>query len=212
MALGKDMTVPEYNIVSVTENDARTNDSSIRVLTNILDNCPTPHELRENMSKRLSRNKRVDSGPDLCVVGMLCLASYDYSVSHFSLHGISERDMLKVWSHLERQAVSSSYQLRLWMRSLIGTRTCEGYMARWSISRSFGPNIGNSHVRRGLWEHCIDVTHDMAYNIYGQPATVLEAVRDDITVCNKVSSNNQRCLSLQLARARDDFHQVDREQ
>lgn len=182
-----DMVVPDYNVVVTSDLMKRVPDKTIRIMANVFDDCPTPHELKESLLKRLKNTKDVVSSVDLCVVTALCLASGDYSVSHTSLCNITERSMLKVWSNLERQAVSSSYQLRQWIRSRIGTRTCEGYMAYWSISRSFGSSVANTRITPGLWSKSINVTSDMAYKLTGQPTTVLEAIREDMIVSGKVA-------------------------
>ena len=182
-----DMLVPDYNVVITSDLTKRVPDKTMRIMANVFDDCPTPHELKESLLKRLKNTKDVVSSVDLCIVTALCLASGDYSVSHMSLCNVTERSMLKVWSNLERQAVSSSYQLRQWIRSRIGTRTCEGYMAYWNISRSFGSSVANIRITPGLWSKSVNVTNDMAYKLTGQPTTVLEAVREDMIVSGKVA-------------------------
>jgi hypothetical protein len=182
-----DMTVPDYNVVVTPDLNKRVTDKTIRIIADVFSDCPTPHELKESLLKRLKNKKDVVSSVDLCVVTALCLASGDYSVSHVSLCNVTERNMLKVWSNLERQAVSSSYQLRRWIRSRIGTRTCEGYMAYWNISRSFGSSVANKRITPGLWSKSMNVTEDMAYKITGQPTTVLEAIRDDMVISGKLA-------------------------
>lgn len=185
--LGSDMVAPEYEISVVAELNGAPRNNVICIVDNILQSCPCPNELKDNLLKRLSGPKSSAVGVDLCVVAMMCLGSGDYSVSHVSLCDVSERDMLKVWSNLERQTVSSTYQLRQWIRSRIGTRTCEGYMANWGLSRNFGPTSVNSSVTAGSWKHCINVTGDVAYKVSGQPTTVLEAVHDDTVTSSKIS-------------------------
>jgi hypothetical protein len=185
-ALAADVVMPDYSLVATTNDDMMIIPNTVLINPDILQDCPTPHELKESMMKRLTNAGKSAGGPNLCVVAMMCLASKDYSVSHLSLCDVTERYMLKIWSYLERQVVSSSYQLRQWMRSHVGTRTCEGYMAHWNISRNLGPNVGNTAIAIGSWTKCIDVTNDMAYKIGGQPTTILESARDDITVSNKV--------------------------
>jgi hypothetical protein len=185
-----DMLAPEYNAMVVdktTENVMNhMPDKTVRVIIGILDGCPTPHELKESLMKRLKGSKDCPGCPDLCIVAVLCLASEDYSVSHESLCSVTKRSMLKIWSNLERLTVSSSYQLRQWMRSHIGTRTCEGYMAKWNIMRDFGHTIGNSKVELSHWLRNVDVTKEMAYKISGQPTTITDALRDDMTVSGKI--------------------------
>lgn len=182
-----DMTAPDYNVVVTSDLTKRVTDKTIRIVADVFNDCPTPHELKESLLKRLKNTKDVVSSIDLCVVTALCLASGDYSVSHVSLCNVTERSMLKVWSNLERQAVSSSYQLRRWIRSRIGTRTCEGYMAYWNISRNFGSSVANTFITPGLWSRSINVTEDVAYKLTGQPTTVLEAIRNDMIVSGKVA-------------------------
>lgn len=182
-----DMIAPDYNVVVTSDLTKRVTDKTIRIVADVFNDCPTPHELKESLLKRLKNTKDVVSSIDLCVVTALCLASGDYSVSHVSLCNVTERSMLKVWSNLERQAVSSSYQLRRWIRSRIGTRTCEGYMAYWNISRNFGSSVANTFIAPGLWSRSINVTEDMAYKLTGQPTTVLEAIRNDMIVSGKVA-------------------------
>jgi hypothetical protein len=186
VALASDVLVPEYTLIATTESGLMIVPNTIVVDPGILVDCPGRHELKDNMEKRLVGTSKLTGGPNLCVVAMMCLASRDYSVSHVSLCDVTERYMLKVWSYLERQVVSSSYQLRQWMRSHIGTRTCEGYMAHWNISRSLGPSVGNLIVKRGSWSKCVDVTKDMANKISGQPTTILESAYNDIAVSSKI--------------------------
>jgi hypothetical protein len=188
ITLAADVVMPEYSLVVTTDSDIRLMPNAILMNPDILRDCPGPHELKENMSKRLVGAAKSASGPNLCVIAMMCLASRDYSVSHLSLCGVSERYMLKVWSYLERQVVSSSYQLRQWMRSHVGTRTCEGYMAYWNISRTLGPNVGNTVIVTNSWTKCVDVTNNMANKICGQPTTVLEAAHNDITTSSKIKA------------------------
>lgn len=185
-ALASDILVPEYTLVPNSQSDVPRIPNIIVIDPDILGNCPSRHELKDNMTKRLLNTNKSTGGPNLCVVAMMCLSSKDYSVSHVSLCDVNERYMLKVWSYLERQVVSSTYQLRQWMRSHIGTRTCEGYMAYWNISRNLGMNIGNSVVKQGSWTKCLDVTNDMANKITGQPTTVLESAHSDIAVSAKI--------------------------
>ena len=185
--LGRDMVVPEYDISVVAELNSAAASNIIRIVDNVMQSCPCPNELKDNLVKRLSGSKSSAVGMDLCVVAMMCLASCDYSVSHISLCDVTERDMLKVWSNLERQTVSSTYLLRQWTRSRIGTRTCEGYMANWNLSRNFGPTSINTSISTGSWKQCIDVTTDVAYSLSGQPTTVLEAVHDDVSISSKIS-------------------------
>lgn len=188
MTLAADIMMPEYSLVVSTDIDMRLITNTVLISPDILSGCPTPHELKTSMLKRLNVAGKPVSGPNLCVVAMMCLASVDYSVSHVSLCGVTERYMLKVWSYLERQVVSSSYQLRQWMRSRVGTRTCEGYMAHWNISRNLGSNIGNTYVSVRSWSKCINVTNDMANKICGQPTTILEAAHNDITTSSKIKA------------------------
>lgn len=185
--LGCDMVVPEYEVSVVGELSNIPSSNVIFMIDNVLQSCPSPNELKDNLVKRLSGSKSSTVGVDLCVVAMMCLASCDYSVSHVSLCDVSERDMLKVWSNLERQTVSSTYLLRQWTRSRIGTRTCEGYMANWNLSRNFGPTSINTSITAGSWRQCVDITVDAAYKVTGQPTTVLEAVHDDVVTSSKIS-------------------------
>lgn len=186
VTLASDILVPEYTLVATTNLTTIRIPNTIVIDPDILADCPGRHELKDNMAKRLVSTNKLAGGPNLCVVAMMCLASNDYSVSHVSLCDVSERYMMKVWSYLERQVVSSSYQLRQWMRSHIGTRTCEGYMAYWNISRNLGMNIGNSAVKQGSWTKCVDVTNDMANKVSGQPTTILESAHNDIMISSKI--------------------------
>jgi hypothetical protein len=183
-----DMLAPEYSCVIADTPNEHVPDKTISIRAGILDTCPTQHELKDNLVKRLNSGKESSRSPNLCVVAMLCLASTDYSVSHESLCGITKRHMLKVWSNLERLTVSSSYQLRQWMRSRTGTRTCEGYMASWNVSRDFGHMVGNSKLDAVQWNRHIDVTQEMAYKIGGQPTSVLEAIHNDMTISGKIGA------------------------
>ena len=185
--LGCDMVTPEHTIVITTDLTRRVPDKHIRIVPDVFHDCPTPQELKDNLYKRLKVVKDVVTSTDMCVLTALCLASNDYSVSHVSMCNVTERCMLKIWSNLERQAVSSSYQLRQWIRSRIGTRTCEGYMAYWNISRNFGSSVANTKITVGLWSKSLSVTEDMAYKLTGQPTTVLEAVRNDMTISGKLA-------------------------
>lgn len=186
VTLASDILVPEYTLVATNNPNMITIPNTIVLHPDILADCPGRHELKDNMAKRLVSTNKLTGGPNLCVVAMMCLSSSDYSVSHVSLCDVSERYMMKVWSYLERQVVSSSYQLRQWMRSHIGTRTCEGYMAHWNISRNLGVNVGNSVVKQGSWTKCVNVTNDMANKVTGQPMTILESAHNDITTSSKI--------------------------
>lgn len=184
MNLGKDLLTPEYVLSVSTDSVSYDVTNVVVVAPDILRDCPAPHELRENMIKRLMKGSA--GGPNLCVVAMMCLASGGYCVSHVSVCGVTEKQMLKVWSYLERQAVSSSYLLRQWMRSQIKRRTCEGYMAHWNIATNHGNIIGNNLIQPRSWSKCIDVTYDMAHKVSGQPVTILESAMHDMTASSKL--------------------------
>ena len=76
-----DMLVPDYNVVTTSDLTKRVPDKTMRIMANVFDDCPTPHELKESLLKRLKNTKDVVSSVDLCIVTALCLASGDYSVS-----------------------------------------------------------------------------------------------------------------------------------
>ena len=109
----------------------------------ILFDCPAPYELRENMTKRL---KSGSAPVSLCMVAMMCLGSTGYSVNHVSITGVTDKQMLKVWSYLERQAVASGRTLRQWMKSHMSNRTCKGYMARWGVNVDHGDVVRNTLI------------------------------------------------------------------
>ena len=182
--LGKDVLTPEYTLAVSVDIEHRNIPGTISVRPEILKDCPAPHELRENMTKRLM--KGAAGGTNLCVIAMMCLASVDYSVSHVSVCDVTEKQMLKVWSYLERQSVSSSYLLRQWMRSRMGHRTCEGYMVHWEISSNHGSIVANDVIKSRSWSKCIDVTYDMAHKVSGQPTTVLESAYHDMLTSSKL--------------------------
>lgn len=182
--LGRDTLVPEYTLAVSADAEFHKLPNTITVKPDILVDCPAPHELRENMIKRLMKGNT--GGQNLCVIAMMCLGSGDYSVSHVSVCDVTEKQMLKVWSYLERQSVSSSYLLRQWMRSHMDRRTCEGYMAHWGISANHGNIVGNNVIQRRSWSKCVDVTYDMAHKVSGQPTTVLESVYHDMVASTKL--------------------------
>jgi hypothetical protein len=61
-------------------------------------------------------------------------------------------------------------------------------MAYWNISRSFGCSVANKRISHRTWAKSIDVTEDMAYKISGQPITIIEAIKTDMTVSGKISA------------------------
>lgn len=180
------MLNPGYTIAVGDDASSNHEDSRILLRENILESCPSVQELFNNARKRLSPKGAKGGEPDLSVVSVMCLASFGYSVSHVSLCGITEKHMCKVWGFLERQATSSSYSMRSWIRRLVGTRTCEGYMAYWNITRPMDSRVPCDIIPDGSWSKCINATYHMAYNIYGQPTTVEESAYCDIATSCKI--------------------------
>ena len=116
---------------TIVRTQGRTNTEVTRgvifINTECLDDCPDILELNNMLTKRLTPKKKVKGLVDHKVVAICCLASRGYSVNHESIHGVSDKEMFKIWSTLERSKTSSSSKLRPWILSNISFRSYEGF-------------------------------------------------------------------------------------
>lgn len=181
-----------YIAVVSTTKPSRLDDKIIVLNPSIFDECPSKDELRQNMTKRLKASKGHEISGDLEAICCMCIASHGYSVSHESIVGADVKSMLQVWAFLERQRVSAGYLLRQWINKHVGTRTSEGYIAHYNLTRSLGPLVCNNVVVASEWKECVDVTEDMAYKLTGQPETILNSVINDMQVASKLEVIRER--------------------
>ncbi len=106
---------------------SRSDEGIIQFNTDLADTCPNQTEFDNMLEKRLSVKYTPNVVANLVIVAKSCLFSRRYDINHLSLSGITEKDMLKIWSTLERSKVTSSPALAAWITTLVGSRSYDGF-------------------------------------------------------------------------------------
>lgn len=144
--------VPDYSIVlSEGCNNTSVTDGVISIDIGCLDDCPDTTELHNMLVKRLSPKKKAKGVVDHKTIAVCCLASRGYNVNHKSIYGVSDKEMCKIWSTLERSKISSSSRLRVWISKCMSFRSYEGFsgtMGRDKVVASVADNATPARVSK----------------------------------------------------------------
>lgn len=123
-----DMVASGVDVVTVDhDNIGAINGDTIVIRSNNMNSCPKVVELTNLVTKRL-RGKGCGT-TKLSTVAVCTICSEGYSINHLSLSNVSARDMHSIWAFIETSAVSSSPELRNWVKHCVGGRSQDGYVA-----------------------------------------------------------------------------------
>lgn len=151
-------------------------DKSIVLLPDIYSSCPATLELINALTKRFSNNQ-------LTAIAICCICSYDYTISHESIDGISAKDFLGIWGHIETLQKSSSIKLSRWLSEAIHGRSQDGYNFKYgNIYRNHSGT--NSHalktnIRRQFNATVKPIGALFTERYFGESSTISKAMETD---------------------------------
>lgn len=120
--------LPSHTIVISTPNITHaTNQHSVTVDLDLINELCASEELRKSMAKRLKSKVTVHSVPGMKDVVMMCLVTDGYKVSSRSFSCIDDMDVQTAWDFIDSSVVSSSDDTRNLLKRCTRGRSGDGF-------------------------------------------------------------------------------------